>query len=528
MQELKQSAAVVVRLGSFVDMTDGVTPETGITLAAADQAVLFRHGITSAISLANVASMAAVTGDDGWYNLSLAASAVNTLGTLSVNVQDEGTTLPVFRDYAVVTANYWDSKYSTDYRHVDVIQVGGTSQTANDNGADINAILVDTAAMEATVEKGVKDQLGLATGTTTGGSTTHLTANTITPDWPLDGSWNNATILIEGVNTYLAGVRKITTVTYSGGYTINFTPALPSAVTSGKSFTIFPFGCSTYQTGDSFARIGAAGAGLTAIDLPNQTMNITGDITGNLSGSVGSVTAGVTLANDAITLAKFDEATAWPLQRADSGSSLVGRTGADADTLETVSDQIDGLSTGTSATDIANRVWDGTVAARSITAFTTLETKVNAIQGASFNSANNSLYAIRTRGDAAWTGTGSATTIAQRTWDGTVALASRTAALGNVAHGGAASTITLSDYSDFQGGSGTSATTIATRTWDGTVALASRTVNMEQISGTTLSETSSGNISGNFSTFYDNADAVTIKTVDDVGGGAATIPPRIE
>ena len=71
----------------------------------------------------------------------------------------------------------------------------------------------------------------------------------------------------------------------------------------------------TAQTGDSFARlgapagasiaadlveiegqtddIGAAGAGLTAINLPNQTMDITGDITGNLSGTVGSVTGAV-------------------------------------------------------------------------------------------------------------------------------------------------------------------------------------------------------------------------------------------
>jgi len=39
--------------------------------------------------------------------------------------------------------------------------------------------------------------------------------------------------------------------------------------------------------------IGAAGAGLTAIDLPNQTMDIVGSITGNLSGSVGSVTGAV-------------------------------------------------------------------------------------------------------------------------------------------------------------------------------------------------------------------------------------------
>jgi hypothetical protein len=63
----------------------------------------------------------------------------------------------------------------------------------------------------------------------------------------------------------------------------------------------------TVQTGDSFAYLGtnlglqganateAGGTGdhLTAIDLPNQTMDITGNITGNLSGTVGSVTGNV-------------------------------------------------------------------------------------------------------------------------------------------------------------------------------------------------------------------------------------------
>jgi len=74
-------------------------------------------------------------------------------------------------------------------------------------------------------------------------------------------------------------------------------------------------GTTVPQTGDSFARlgapagaslsadiaaiegqtddIGAAGAGLTAINLPDQTMNITGNLTGNVSGSVGSVTGAV-------------------------------------------------------------------------------------------------------------------------------------------------------------------------------------------------------------------------------------------
>lgn len=46
------------------------------------------------------------------------------------------------------------------------------------------------------------------------------------------------------------------------------------------------------------AEIGVAGAGLTAIDLPDQTMNITGSITGNLSGSVGSVTSTVAITSN--------------------------------------------------------------------------------------------------------------------------------------------------------------------------------------------------------------------------------------
>jgi uncharacterized protein YjbJ (UPF0337 family) len=67
-------------------------------------------------------------------------------------------------------------------------------------------------------------------------------------------------------------------------FTFTGTGAIPATI---QIYTTFP------QTGDSFARIGVAGAGLTAIDLPDQTMNITGNITGNLSGSVGSVTGAV-------------------------------------------------------------------------------------------------------------------------------------------------------------------------------------------------------------------------------------------
>lgn len=72
------------------------------------------------------------------------------------------------------------------------------------------------------------------------------------------------------------------------------------------------------------------------------TTALTANITGNLSGSVGSVTGGVTLANDAITAAKFDESTAFPLASADTGATAVARSGdlsSDAEIADAVLDE---------------------------------------------------------------------------------------------------------------------------------------------------------------------------------------------
>lgn len=64
------------------------------------------------------------------------------------------------------------------------------------------------------------------------------------------------------------------------------------------------------------------------------------------------------LADDAITASKFDETTAFPLKSADTGSTAVARTGADGDTLETLSDQVDAIPAAPSAAVVADAVWD--------------------------------------------------------------------------------------------------------------------------------------------------------------------------
>jgi len=48
---------------------------------------------------------------------------------------------------------------------------------------------------------------------------------------------------------------------------------------------------------------------------------------------------------DAIKAVSYDETTAWPVKAADTGATQIARVGADGDTLETLSDQIDGVPT---------------------------------------------------------------------------------------------------------------------------------------------------------------------------------------
>ena len=131
MQELRQSTEVKVRIGSAVDATDGVTPETGLILGAADQAELLKHNGAATVDI-SASTFAAVTAVDGWYDLTLTAGNTDTLGQITAVIQDSSLMAPIFRDFMVVTANYWDSKYSTDVRHADVTQIGGVAQSATD------------------------------------------------------------------------------------------------------------------------------------------------------------------------------------------------------------------------------------------------------------------------------------------------------------------------------------------------------------------------------------------------------------
>ena len=104
---LKQSTAVDILLGPFLDETDGKTAEAGLTISQAD-VKLSKNGQALA-QKADVTACAA-DGSDGYYNCELDATDTNTVGQLTVVVHESGA-LPVRLDYHIVEEAVYDAMY---------------------------------------------------------------------------------------------------------------------------------------------------------------------------------------------------------------------------------------------------------------------------------------------------------------------------------------------------------------------------------------------------------------------------------
>jgi hypothetical protein len=128
---------------------------------------------------------------------------------------------------------------------------------------DVAAVLVDTS----TTLQGELDGIQADTEDIQATLATNLdttVSSRATPAQAADAVWNEATADWVGAGTFGKAVSDVLVDTAEIG-------------TAGAGLT----------------EAGGTGDHLTAINLPNQTMDITGDITGNLSGSVGSVTGNV-------------------------------------------------------------------------------------------------------------------------------------------------------------------------------------------------------------------------------------------
>jgi hypothetical protein len=217
---LKQSTAATVRVGPFMDATNAVTPETGITLSGADQAELLKHtGATVDIS---GRTWAAITGCGGYYDLSLTTGDTDTLGMLTIVVQDESVCIPAPPVRAmVVPAMVYDSLVGgTDTLDVQVTGLGSSSLDA----------IRDRVALRTTLRGTVG-----SSSTTTSVTTSAMSPATSVLD-QLKGR-----IIIFDHDTTTAALRgqasDITASSASATPTLTVT-ALTNAPASGDTFTI--------------------------------------------------------------------------------------------------------------------------------------------------------------------------------------------------------------------------------------------------------------------------------------------------
>lgn len=104
---LRQSTSQVIRFGPCLDIGDGVTEETALTLAQADMRLSKDGG---AFAQKNAAGNA-THDSDGWYSTTLDATDTATVGELILNVHQPANMLPVWQRYWVIEEAIYDLLY---------------------------------------------------------------------------------------------------------------------------------------------------------------------------------------------------------------------------------------------------------------------------------------------------------------------------------------------------------------------------------------------------------------------------------
>ncbi len=271
---LKQSTAVVISFGPFVDKTDGNTYETALAGTGANQLENTTTGIRiskngGALAARHAAATASTYDALGMYLVTLDTTDTGTVGLLRVAMNNNDA-LTVWDDFIVLPANVYDSLMGTDLLDVNAAQwlgtailapgtagtpdvnaklIGATAQTGNDAGADLNAIVAKLPTnyiMGSSVQTDKDDEIdAILADTGTDGVVVAAASKT-------------------GYALSAAGVQAIWDA---------LTSALTTVGSIGKKLadwavgTIDTYTGNTKQTGDAYARLGAPAGASVSVDV---------------------------------------------------------------------------------------------------------------------------------------------------------------------------------------------------------------------------------------------------------------------
>lgn len=136
MNFLRQSTAVDIAIGPFVDATDGVTAETGLTISQADVRLKKNNGAWAQVN----DNTSATHEENGWYEKELDATDTNTVGILLIAVHESGA-LPVWHEFQVLEEAVYDQLFAAS-------ATGAVPIASIANGA-ITAAAIATGAIDA-------------------------------------------------------------------------------------------------------------------------------------------------------------------------------------------------------------------------------------------------------------------------------------------------------------------------------------------------------------------------------------------
>ena len=111
MQFIRQGATHKVVLGPAVAVGDGFTPVTTLALSTADEAEVILHDNGTVVDISGY-TWAAITTADGYYHLTLQSGISNTVGHMTVVVNDDSLCLPLRADFCVIEEAVYDQLFA--------------------------------------------------------------------------------------------------------------------------------------------------------------------------------------------------------------------------------------------------------------------------------------------------------------------------------------------------------------------------------------------------------------------------------
>lgn len=267
---LKQSTAVVVSFGPFVDKTDGVTPETGLVSAidhASTGILLSKNG--GALTIRHATVTASTYDAYGNYRVTLDTTDTNTVGSLRMQFIETATCLPVWQDFTIVEEAVFDALFAGSAPGYLQPATPGRTLVVDASGlADANMVKMGPSGSgTAQTARDIGASVLLSSGTGTGQLS--FTSGILKVD--VDTIKTNP-VVNAGTVTFPTGATLASTTNITAG-TITTATNLTNAPTAGD-FT------ATMKTS-----IGTAVAA-------SAVASVTGNVGGNVTGSVGSVAAG--------------------------------------------------------------------------------------------------------------------------------------------------------------------------------------------------------------------------------------------